>query len=559
MRFAAHSSLILFLLAFPLRAVADDGHDHEHGTPPERLGKVEFPVSCSAAAQKQFVRGVALLHSFWYDPARKAFVEVSETDPSCAMAFWGVAMTNYHPVWAAGNPSAEPSAAELKKGGEAVAKAREIGAKTQRERDYIEAIGVFYKDSDRLDHHTRAVAFQDAMEHVAQKYPDDREASIFYALAILGTVSPNDKSYAGQKKAAEILNRILPEEPEHPGIAHYLIHSLDYPALASLALPAARSYSKIAPDSPHALHMPSHIYTRLGLWDDSIQSNLASSAAARRYVARVAPGATSFEDLHAEDYLEYAYLQVARDSQAKRVVDDVSRVERCDVSNFNAAYALAAVPARYAVERGAWSEAATLSLHPTDFPWEKFRSFEAITQLGRALGGARSGQLATARQALARIEAIHIELVGKDPYWAGQTEIQRLEAASWIALADGKKDEALRLARSAADLEDSTDKHAVTPGAIVPARELLADLLLETGQPAAALGEFEASFSSAPNRFNGLYGAFRAAKSSDDREKAKLYAARLLVLAPEAEGRSAELTEAKRYTEETARTAASLE
>jgi hypothetical protein len=545
-----NSRLLVLLLLLPAVApagLADEPHQHEHGAPPEKLGKVDFATSCSEAVLPQFERGVALLHSFWYDAAEKAFLDVAKSDPSCAMAYWGVAMSNFHPIWAAGNPGAEPTPAELRKGIDAVAKAKAAAARTERERDYIAAVEAFYRDADRLDHRARSLAFEAAMERVFAKYPGDRESGIFYALAILGTVSPADKTYAAQKKAAGILNRILLEAPEHPGVAHYLIHSFDYPPLASLALPAARSYAKIASDAPHALHMPSHIFTRLGLWDDSIQSNLASAAAAQRYVAKAAPGATSFDDLHAADYLMYAYLQLGRDTEARGVVERVARVERLDLPNFAAAYALAAVPTRYAVERGKWSDAAKLEPRPSGFPWEKFENAEAILCFGRALGAARSGDLAAAREAAARLETIKNDLDRKgDRYWSGQVEIQRLEAASWIARAEKKDEEAIRLARSAADLEGSTDKHPVTPGSIIPARELLGDLLLDLQQAGAALGEYEASLAVAPNRLHGLAGAARAARASGDRDKAQTYSAKLLALASHADADRADVVEVRK-------------
>src|SRR6266567_6044188 len=327
--------LTCIALFSPFMAKAQQPHQHKHEMT-EELGQVKFLVSCSAAAQGQFNRAVALLHSFWYAEAAKGFSEVIGTDPRCGMGHWGVAMSNYHPVWA------PPTPAELQKGLAAVERAKAVGAKTQREQDYIAAIGTFYKDADKLDHRTRALAYEKAMEQLYVRYPQDHEAAIFYALALLGTAQPTDKTYAKQKQAGEILNKVLVYEPEHPGVAHYLIHSFDYPQLAYLALPAARSYAKIAPSAPHALHMPSHIFMRLGLWQDSIQSNIASAAAAQKYVAKAAPGATAFDDMHAEDYLEYAYLQLGRDSEAGSVVEKVSRVDRLDVPNFAAAYALAA-------------------------------------------------------------------------------------------------------------------------------------------------------------------------------------------------------------------------
>ena len=330
MRIAALSAAAMSL-GLAAWVAADEGHSHEHG---EQLGKVDFPVTCNAPAQAAFSRGDALLHSFQYEDAEKAFADVAAADPACAMAWWGTAMSLYHPVWAAANPAAAPTPADLKRGAEAVEKARAAGPKTERERDYIGAIAAFYKDADTVDHPTRALAFEGAMEQLSAKYPKDKEAAIFYAVALLGDAPPTDKTYARQKKAAAILTRILPEAPEHPGVAHYLIHSFDYPALAELALPAARSYAKIAPSSPHALHMPSHIFTRLALWDESIQSNLASSAAARARMARLHPGSSSYEDLHAQDYLAYAYLQGAQDEKAKAVVDTVAAMQKFDQEQF---------------------------------------------------------------------------------------------------------------------------------------------------------------------------------------------------------------------------------
>ena len=323
------------------------------------------------------------------------------------------------------------------------------------------------------------------MASVAARNPDDHEAQIFHALAILGVAynSPPDKTYARQKQAAEILNRLLPLEPEHPGIAHYMIHAFDYPDLAQLALPAARAYSKIAPSAPHALHMPSHIFTRLGLWNESISSNLASVQVAREWAARSHPGAISFDGLHAMDYLEYAYLQIGKDAEARGLVDSVSRAAQFDAPVFQAAYALAAIPARYALERRDWKRASSIGLAPANFPWAQFPFAEAIVHFARAVGAARTGDLAAARQAVARLEMIRDGLKGQKGFdWATQVEIQRRAAAAWLARAEKQNDSAVALMRSAADLEDSTDKHPVTPGSVLPAREQLADLLLELKQ-----------------------------------------------------------------------------
>jgi hypothetical protein len=443
---------------------ADEGHSHDHG---EQLGTVDFPVTCNAPAQAAFQRGAALLHSFQYEDAEKAFSDAAAADPSCAMAHWGIAMSLYHPVWAAANPVAAPTPADLKKGAAAVETARSLAAKTEREKDYIAAIAAFYANADTLDHRARAIAFEKAMGELAAKYPKDQEAATFHAVALLGTAFPGDKTYATEKKAAAILNAILPQAPKHPGVAHYLIHSFDYPPLADLALPAARSYAKIAPSSPHALHMPSHIFTRLALWDESIASNQASRDAARARMARLNPGATSFEDLHAQDYLAYAYLQGGRDAKAKAVLDEVKAAKKFDQEQFAAAYALAAVPARYALERRQWKEAAALAVEPAAFPWAKFPYAEAITWFARAVGSARSGDAAAARTDLEKVAAIQKTLAdAKNGYWAGQVEIQRLAAAAWLARAEKKDEEALALARQAADLEEKTEKHPVTPGCL---------------------------------------------------------------------------------------------
>ena len=442
-----------------------------------------------------------------------------------------------------GEPRGRSFPRELERGRAAAARARAIGGKTSRERDYIAAVEAFYAAPGTGEYPARAAAFEQAMREVQARNPKDREAGVFYALALLGNAPPTDKTYARQKQAAEILNRLLPEAPEHPGIAHYLIHSFDYPSLAELALPAARAYSKIAAASPHALHMPSHIFTRLGLWQDSIQSNLASAESAKRHV-RATQGAeyASFDQLHALDYLEYAYLQQARDGEARRALDEVAGVDKLDAPNFAAAYALAAVPARHALERRQWKEATALRVRPAGFPWAKFAYAEALIHFARAIGGARGGDLATARDALARLESIHAGRVeAKDTYWAGQVEIQRLAAGAWIAQAEGRSEEASRLMHAAAEQEDATDKHPVTPGQILPARELLGDLLLEQGRGSEALAEYEASLRAAPGRLNGLLGAVRAAEKAGQDARARELFAKLEALCAAADGSRPEL------------------
>jgi len=532
-----------FALAFMCLSTvaAAEQEQHDHGVP-ERLGKVDFPVSCADSVRQDFQRAVALLHSFAYADAEKGFADVAARDPKCSMAWWGVAMTQFHPIWAAANPAAEPGPAELKKGRDAVAKARSIGAPTDREGDYIAAVKAFYKGPAGAGYPKRAAAFEKGMERVHLRNPDDKEAAIFRALAILGTASPMDKTYAKQKQAAGILNELLPDAPEHPGVAHYLIHSLDYPELANMALPAARAYSRIAPSAPHALHMPSHIFTRLGLWGDSIQSNLASAQSAREHVTALRPGTTSYDELHALDYLEYAYLQLGQDQKAAGVVAQVAKVGTIDVSQFAAAYSLAAVPARYALERRKWGDAAKLAVAPDSFPWDRFPYAEALTHFARGLGAARSGNIHVAREALARLEAIQTgRVAAEDTYWAGQVTVQELAVAAWIAQAEGKGDEALRSMRAASNLEDASEKHPVTPGQLLPARELLGDLLLEKNDAAHALVEYETALARTPGRLWGTYGAAHAAELAGDRAKARTYYLKLETLAAHADAGRPEL------------------
>lgn len=532
MRTILISSLLLGILR------ADDSHRHHND-----VGQIRFPVACTPEAQKAFEHGVALLHSFWYDEAGKSFSQVIRTDPACAMAYWGIGMSLYHPVWS------PPSAADLRKGSRAIETAKAIGAKTQRERDYIAALGVFYRTWDTVPHRERALAWRSAMQRLSARYPEDREAAIFYALALIATAPPSDQTYANQKHAAEILNRILPEQPDHPGIAHYLIHSYDSPQLAILALPAARAYAKIAPASAHALHMPSHIFTRLGLWQDSIESNLASAAVAEQHIAKTLPGATSQDELHALDYLAYAYLQTCQDEQAKRIMDEAASVSKIDQQVFQAAYALAAIPARYALERRRWSEAAELHVEPAWFPWMQFQYAEAITHFARALGSARSGNLLEARAEIERLAAVETALrqIQEGYDWSTQVKVQRLAALAWLEHAEGSRESALRSMRAAADLEDSIEKHPVIPGPVLPARELLGELLMELDQPARALPEFEKALQTSPNRFNATYGAGRAAELCRNTKKAAERYSELLQLCGHTDAQRLELQNARTF------------
>ena len=534
-------SVVPLLFIASTLAVAQD-------TPPSpvgdqaQLGQVDFPVSCTPAAQQQFNRAVAILHSFWYEEAAKAFGAVTETDPDCAMGGWGVAMSYWTPLWS------PPTEATLKAGSAAVRKAQAIGAKTDRERGYIEAIATFYRDYDKLDHRTRSVAYQQAMEQLSVRYPDDREAAIFSALALDATASPSDKTYTNQKKAAAILEKIFAEQPNHPGVAHYLIHSYDSAPLAEHGLPAAICYAKIAPSVPHALHMPSHIFTRLGQWPDSIRSNRAASEAGQTYAAQqFGEGVAWAESLHAMDYLAYAYLQLAQDREAKKVLDQIIAFRKVAPEAPSAAYALAAVPARYAVERRDWPQAAALSLPALAFPWDKYPWTSAMITFSRALGAARTGDFGAAQAEIDRLGSARDAASQKDKYWADQIEVQRQAAVAILAHVRGKDEEALAEMQSAAKLEATMDKHPVTPSPVVPMRELLGDLLLEINQPTQALSEYEASLTKDPNRFRSVYGAAKAAERAGDAAKAKTYYQQLAALGSNGDGDRPELTEAKAY------------
>lgn len=532
------------VFTYTISARAQGEHTHRHD-PAEKLGVVNFKISCNANAQKQFNRAVAWLHSFEYEEAEKAFTEVTRMDPKCSMGYWGIAMSNFHPLWA------PPSAAELKKGSDAIAQAKNAATGSQRERDYIAALEVFYKDHDKLDHQARTFAYSDAMKQLHASNPADREAGVFYALTLIATgMMSRDKSYEREKQAAQILNAVLAREPQHPGVAHYLIHSYDYPALAELALPAARAYAKIAPASAHAQHMPSHIFIRMGLWQEAIKSNLDAKAAAQAFAVRNKMAGVWDEQLHAMDYLAYAYLQLAQDKQAAAVLQEVNKIQKIEPESFKAAYALSAIPARYVLERRQWKDAAKLELsseYLKQFPWQRFPWATAHLHFARAIGAARAGDAAAARREVETLTTIQQKLTGvKGDYdWARQVEIQRQVTSAWLAYAEGKQEEAVELLRKAADLDDATDKHPVTPGSILPAREQLGELLLETKQAAAALREFETSFKSTPQRFNGLYGAARAAQLAGDQNAAKNYYQKLMQLVRGTDSDRPEINEAK--------------
>ncbi|HXE91148.1 MAG TPA: tetratricopeptide repeat protein [Terriglobales bacterium] len=463
---------------------------------------------------------MALLHSFWYEEAEKAFRAIAEKDPKCAMAHWGVAMTNFRPLWYPTDRSTR------EKMHEELVKAESLKPRTARERDYIAALLTYFRNPERTDHPALMVQYEQAMEKLHQRYPRDKEAAIFYSLALLGTAQaqPPDKSYARQRKAGAILEPLFAAQPDHPGLAHYLIHSYDFPTLAAQGLNAARRYARIAPAVPHALHMPSHIFIRLGIWDDAIASNRASAEAARVYArSRGWEGAWD-QQLHAMDYLAYAHLQKGEQGEAERVLDELQGIQTGIPMSITSHYAFAAIPVRLAMESRRWEQTANLQPRADASPWAA-----AMVHWARAVGAARSGKLEAARQNLATLTALRDQLrQSKVPFWTDQTEVLHLSAAAWVSQAEGKAQEAERLMRAAADLEDSTDKHPVTPGAITPAREMLGDLLLELKRPKEALAEYQASLKNAPNRFNGLYGAARAAEQAGDTSLARTFYNRLL-------------------------------
>jgi tetratricopeptide (TPR) repeat protein len=479
----------------------DSGKAISCGPADEQLGAVEFETSCGGKERVSFDRGMELLHSFEYEEAEKAFATVIYDNPACAMAYWGVAMSNYHLLWT------PPSGAELQKGARAIELARSIGQKSKRESDYIEATASLYASWDKVDHHTRCTRFEKAMEKLHTGYPNDKEAAIFYALSLDASADPMDKSYVNQKKAGAILMSLYADEPNHPGIAHYIIHTFDYPGLAELGLAAAHQYAHIAPSSAHALHMPSHIFTRLGLWDESIESNLASIASARCYAESAGFKGHWDEELHGLDYLVYAYLQKGEKQLAAAQCQYLQTIREVHPANAKVAYAFAAIPARYALEDHDWAAAAVLPLYPQRFPWKNFPWQKAINSFARLLGSVHLGQLDSARSDVLELHRLHDTLTAqKDSYKADEVQIQINAGEGWIAFKEGKNADALRLMTLAADMEDKTEKNPVTPCEVIPARELLGDMLLEMNKPRQALEAFEADLKTHPDRLNGLKG-----------------------------------------------------
>src|SRR5213080_2465504 len=521
------------------------------------VGKVTFPITCAPDVQSDFARGVALLHSFFYEEARRVFASVAEQDPKCAMAQWGIAMTWWHPIWTPPRPD------EMSAGKAAIEKAMALNAGTDRERGFITALNVYYNTPDSsnagaigqschgpVGPRDRVIAYEKAMHQLRDKYPDDFEIEAFSAFAVLaaGYAMPNDTTLSKQLEAAALLEKLCKQNANHPGVVHYLIHCYDYPALAQRGLTAARNYASIAPWVPHALHMPSHIFTRLGMWDESIAANRSSADASRAYAAMRHRDATEAEELHALDYMAYSYLQEAQDTKAKEIVDFAATVRKTNPElEFSGAYALAAIPTRYAFERNDWAAAAALTI-PNLPHWSSFPFMEALIEYGHALGRAHIGDLDGARKAIARMRQLRDAT--KDPkfdYFKNHLEVQMRAASAWVAYGEGKKDEAIEMLRRSADAEDVLGKHPVSPGAFVPIREQLGSLLLEGGQSKDAEREFEAALKIYPGRFRGLYGAALAAEQTGDKENAGRYYAKLAAQTAKSNGSRDELNHVRDY------------
>ncbi len=512
----------------------------------EAFGEISFSLSCNYETRDTFELGLALLHSFEYAEAEKAFVRVIDKDPECAMAYWGVSMSIFQSLWM------QADLAYLEKGKKLLAIARTLDMDA-KERDYLEAISVFYENWDSIDKMTRKRMYEDKMETLYLKYKDDTEAAVFYALAIRAAADPSDKEYIRQKKSGNILEGLFKENQNHPGIAHYIIHNYDYPELASKALTTARRYAQIAPASAHAQHMPSHIFTRLGLWQESIDTNINSATSAVCYAESVNPNANWSQEIHANDYLVYAYLQMGDNKSAQEEINEMVEVKEIFPANhFAASYALVAMPVRMALENKDWKLATNLKLPSIDFPWEKLSWEKSMFHFGKALGYTHLKDIDAAESELKTLVMLYEKLLSSTDnytktYKAGQVNIQVKTIEGWIALAKGNKQEALKSMRMASKLESETSKHPVTPGEVLPADELLGDMLLALNLPKEALEAYEINLMGHPNRFNGIYGAAVAAKNSGNKEKATMYFNQLIELTKGTDSNRSELVEAKKY------------
>ncbi len=533
MRHFVFTLFVAFLVLEPARVESASQHDHESG-PSDRMGTVHFDTSCSPEVHDEFDLAVATLHSFGYRKSAQLFADVLSKDPKCGIAEWGIAMSHYRQLW---DP---PTGDDLRIGLEAAQKGLSIKPTTQRERDYLGAILSFYQGAGSESHNARAKRYESAMESLYNRYPQDTEAAIFYALSLIANAPLNDKTYANQKNATQILEPILKQQPEHPGLAHYIIHADDNPALAQLALSAAQRYSLIAPDSPHALHMPSHIFTRLGLWEESIASNLASAASARKQEL-------AGDELHALDYLVYAYLQTGRIAEARKLTQQLPVVEAGDAARYAGLYATAAIPARYWIERQEWGAAATLPLPLQNSPEDPYASTEATLYFARALGAARFGDINAAQAAMKPLLSLRDALAKGGDGDAVQVNIQLKIVTAWIKWEEGDHSAALQEMRVAAAMEDATDKSPVSPGSIAPASEMLGDMLLLAKQPKLALEAYESALKSTPGRLRAEYGAAVSAQEAGMRPAAEQHYRRLLTNCRRADSDLPELARANQF------------
>ena len=507
-----------------------------------QFGDVSFSESCSYETRETFNLAISLLHSFEYIEAEKAFVQVIDKDPDCAMAYWGVAMSIYHGLWA------PPAESVLEKGTELMAVAEKL-PKSDKAKQYLDAIGAFYKDWETVDNQTRKLAYAQKMQEMYDANSDDTEVAVFYALALRASAIASDKTYSKQKEAGKLLDELFKKEPNHPGIAHYIIHSYDYPELAELGLSTARRYADIAPNSAHAQHMPSHIFTRLGLWEESISTNINSASSAVCYAESISPGAHWDEEVHAMGYLVYAYLQTGNNDLAKEQYTYLKTFKEIFPPNFKIAYTAAAIPARIAVENKNWEEAAALELPQiAELEWEKFPWQQSLLHYAKALGNIHINNLESAQSELDLLRSFETELttIG-DAYKANQVAIQVKTIEAWIELQKGNNEEAVVLMTAASNMEGLTSKHPVTPGEILPADELLADMLLALKRPQEALAIYELNLERRPNRLNGIYGAAKAADQSGDTEKANIYYEALMELTKDANSERREINEAKTF------------
>ncbi len=507
-----------------------------------KFGDVSFSEACGYQTRENFDLAISLLHSFEYEEAEKAFVQVLDKDPECAMAYWGVAMSIYHGLWA------PPEESVLEKGTKILSIAEHLAKSTKAER-YLEAIGAYYKDWETLDDQTRKNRYADKMEKMYRDYPNDIEVAVFYALALTSSANPSDKSYSRQRVAGKILDDLFYQKPNHPGIAHYIIHSYDYPELAELGLSTARRYADIAPNSAHAQHMPSHIFTRLGLWEESIQTNINSASSAVCYAESISPGAHWDEEIHAMGYLVYAFLQTGNNTLALEQFHYLKTFKKIFPPNFKVAYTIAAIPSRIAVENKNWEEAASLELLKTgDFNWENFPWEKSLLHFARALGTIHTGNLDATQREIDMLLSARKELTSiGDAYKANQLEIQIKTVEAWMQFKKGNEKEAITMMKAAAEMESMTSKHPVTPGEILPADELLGDMLLMAKLPQDALASYELNLERRPNRFNGLYGAAIAAKQTGDVEKAVFYFKVLLEQSKNSNSTRPEIEEAKDF------------